>query len=859
MIYRVVLWLFYRNLFVKLKLPLAFCITMVVLLPGMTYAQLTEVKGKIIDANSGDPLPFVNVVFKGTLFGTTTDFEGNYTLTSNTPSDTLYVSYIGYLPKYKLVKRGIKQTINFQLEENVQNLQEVVVLAGENPAFAVLRNVIANKDINDKKKLSAYEYDTYSKIEIDIDNISEKFREKKIMKKITQVMDSVERIAGDDGKPILPIFISETISKIYYRANPQLKTERISNTKISGVGVDDGTTFITQIVGSSFQEYNFYQNWLNILSKDFISPIADGWKIYYEYDLTDSLYIGDDYCYRLDFFPKSPQDLAFTGVMWITKNEYALKQIDVTVPKTANLNFIEKIKIQQELGPTTAGAWIPIKNRVLIDVGEVNDKMGGLLTKFYTSNQNVVVNEPKDNKFYERPVVLAEDTKAKQNDNDFWDNIRHEPLSETEKSVIQMIDTLQNIPVIRTYTDIIKIFVNGYYNVGKIELGPYNTILAFNDIEGLRAQMGFRTTSDLSRNWVFGGQLAYGFNDEKFKYTGSITNIISREKWTTLTLKHRYDLGRIGIDEEALSANYFFLAAQRFGVIRRGNYYHDTRLDFRREFFKGFTQRVVLRYNTFDPAFSFGYYEKPNDLTAPILDQFQTAEIILETRYARDELFIQTDNDRISLGATRWPIISFQYTRGIKGIMDSDFNYDKLGLSFQKKMKMSFLGTSSITLAGEYTFDPLPYPLLSLHLGNQTFVYTSATYNLMNYGEFVSDRFATLKWQHHFEGFFLNRIPLLKKLKWRLLATSNVLVGGMTQTNRALVAETSPLGEPTIPIGYFTSSKPYVEVGYGVENIFKFLRVDFIHRLTYKQAPESSRIITPIRNFGIFISGQIVL
>lgn len=844
----------------KLRIKLLFFIAIGVIPPVISLAQVTEIRGKVTDANSGDPLPFVNVIFKGSLFGTTTDFEGNYFLTSNDPTDTLFVSYIGYQSKYKIIKKGVKQVINFQLVEDIQNLQEVVVLAGENPAFKVLRNVVKNKDINDKKKLTAYEYDTYTKVEIDIDNISDKFREKKLMQKIAQVLDSVERIAGDDGKPILPIFISETISKNYYRTSPQLQTERILNTKISGVGVDDGTTFITQVVGSSFQEYNFYQNWLNIVSKDFVSPIADGWKIYYDYDLTDSLYIGDDYCYRLDFFPKSPQDLAFTGTMWITKKEYALKQIDATVPKTANLNFVEKIKIQQELGPTSAGAWIPIKNRVLIDIGEVNDKMGGLLGKFYTSNQNIVVNEPKDTKFYEREVVLAEDIKEKQNDDAYWDNIRHEPLSETEKSVYQMIDTLQNIPVIRTYTDIIKIVVNGYHNLGKIEVGPYNTVLALNDIEGLRLQLGFRTTSEFNKNWVFGGQLAYGFDDEEFKYLASVTNIISREKWTTLTLKHRHDLGRIGIDEEALAANYFFLAAQRFGVIRRGNYFNDTRLDFRREIFKGFTSRVVLRHNTFEPAFSFGYYSAINDTSSVILDQYKTTEVTLEARFARDELFIQTDNDRISLGTTKWPVISFQYTRGVKGIFGSDFNYNKIGLSFQKRMKVSFFGSTNVTIAGEYTFDPLPYPLLSMHLGNQTFVYTSATYNLMNYGEFVSDKFATLRFQHHFEGFFLNRIPLLKKLKWRLLATSNVLIGGMTKANQSLISDYTPDRQTlTIPVDPFTSNIPYVEVGYGIENIFKFLRIDFIHRLTYRELAPESRVVTPIRNFGIFFSGQIIL
>ncbi len=301
-------------------------------------------QGKVTDSNSGDAVPFVNVVFKGTAIGVTTDFDGNFLLKTNAPTDSLKVSYIGYKPKSKAVKKGVRQVINFQLDEEITSLEAVVVHAGENPAWEVLRGVVRNKEKNDKRKLTAYEYDTYTKIEVDVDNISEALRKTKMMKKIANVLDSAERVAGEDGKPILPLFITESVSKVYYRDNPSLKTEHILKTKINGVGIEDGN-LVTQLIGSSFQEYNFYQNWLNILSKDFVSPIADGWRIYYEYYLTDSLYLGTDYCYRLDFEPKSPHDLAFTGTMWITKREFALRQIDATVGKQANLNFVEKIKI----------------------------------------------------------------------------------------------------------------------------------------------------------------------------------------------------------------------------------------------------------------------------------------------------------------------------------------------------------------------------------------------------------------------------------------------------------------------------------------------------------------------------------
>ena len=811
-------------------------------------AQETIVQGKVTDAASGDPLPFVNIFFKGTTIGTTTDFDGNFLIKTTNATDSIIASYVGYKAKSKAVKRGIKQVTNFQLIEEQIGLQEVIVYAGENPAFDILRNVVRNKNNNDKRKLTAYEYDTYTKIEVDVDNISDKFRAMKIVKKITQVLDSIERIAGEDGKPILPLFITESVSKIYYRDNPSLKKEKILKTKVNGVGVEDGTT-VTQMVGSSFQEYNFYQNWLNILTKEFVSPIADGWRIYYEYDLTDSLYMGDDFCYRLDFFPKSPQDLAFTGTLWITKKEFALKQIDAYMGNQANLNFIEKIRLQQELVKTELGPWVPVKNRVLIDVSEMGNDNVGMLAKFYTSNKNIITNKPYAPVFYDRSIETAEDFRMYE-DEKYWDTLRHEPLSETEKSVYRMIDTLVNIPVVKTYTDIIKVLVDGYYPVGKIDVGPYLSALTWNNIEGIRLQAGFKTNYRFSKKWVYHLQGGYGFDDEKFKYLASIQHILSRERWTTISFRARRDLSRIGIDDETLADNPLFIAATRWGYFRRGYYSNEYRVNFQRELFKGYSQRIAFRTWNFNPTFDFAYYNSA-DLT-DIRSTFQTSEVIIESRYARDEVFLIDDNERVSRGTNKWPVISLKYTKGISGVFGSDFDYDKLRLNLTKRIKTGPLGVGYITLTGEYVFNTLPYPLLSLHLGNESFFYTSFTYNLMNYGEFVSDHFASVQYRQYLEGFLLNRVPLLNKLKWRLLATGNVIMGGMRQSNRDLISFETADGTPTQPVGFFTNGKPYLELGYGVENIFKFLRVDFVHRLSYLDNERA-------RKFGILFTAQIQL
>ena len=812
-------------------------------------AQETVVQGKVTDAGSGDPIPFVNVVFKGTGIGGTTDFDGNFTIRSTKPTDSVVASYIGYKSKAKAIKKGVRQVANFQLAEDVTHLQEVVVKAGENPAFEILRKIVKNKDLNDKRNLTAYEYDTYTKSEVDIDNISQKFREKKVMKKIAAVLDSIDRVVGEDGKPILPLFITESVSKYYYRASPSLRSEQILKTKINGVGLEDGS-MVTQLVGSTFQEYNFYQNWLTIINKNFVSPIADGWRLYYDYDLLDSLMVGGDFCYHLDFYPKSPHELAFTGSMWITKGEYAIRQIDVTVGDQANINFIEKIKIQQELKATQDGPWIPVKNRVLINVSEITKGSAGLLAKFYTSNKNFVINQPKPTSFYEKRINVAEEAQLFE-DEKYWDSLRHEPLTETEKNVYRMIDTLKNIPVVKTYTEVFKALVDGYYDLGKVEVGPYLRTVAYNTIEGIRLQGGFKTNRQYSKKMIYSGFLAYGFLDGKFKFSATTQRILSRKRWTTATFRVASDMVRLGIDEDALNASPLFLTAARWGNFRRAYYYNEGYVALQRELFKGFSQKISLRYWTFDPTYNFGYLEDPTDINSAIIEEFTSAEVAFESRYARDETFIQNGNERLSLGLKKWPVFTFRYTHGIEGFFGSDYTYDKVRLTIDKRIRLGPLGVGIVSLTGEQIFNTLPYPLLAVHLGNQSPIYSQFTYNLMNFGEFVSDHYVSLRYRQFLEGLLLNRIPLLNELQWRLVGTANVIYGSLTEANRELISSVTNTGQSTLYTGYFTGD-PYVELGYGVENIFKFFRVDFVHRLTYLDNPKA-------RRFGVLFTIQFKL
>ena len=466
------------------------------------------VKGKITDAETGDPIPFASVRLQGTNTGISTDFEGNYLLESNNRADSLEVTYIGYISQTKVIGPGEEHTINFQLRPSDYEMEAFVFEAGENPAFEIIRKVVDNRKRFDKRKLDAYQTKNYTKIEIDIDHVSEAFTKRKAVKKVTAVLDSIKQLTNDEGEKILPVFFSETLSSFYFRNNPELKKELVEKSKVTGVGITDGAT-VSQITGSAFQEYNFYRNWVSILEKEFVSPIADGWKGFYDYDLLDSTKIAEDSVYVLQVYPLRTQDLAFTGTIWINKKTYALKQVDLTIPKAANLNFIERIKIQQELTPTEPGALIPSKTRVQVKIGQITPKTAGLLAKFYTSVDSIQTGNPKPTSFFNQAVVLQPDFDAEGEG--FWNKNRRDPLSEEELAVLQMVDTLKKIPVIRFYSESLKFLASGYLPIGKLDVGPWPGFLNYNNVEGIRVGAGLRTNLKFSDKWKIEGYAAYGF------------------------------------------------------------------------------------------------------------------------------------------------------------------------------------------------------------------------------------------------------------------------------------------------------------------------------------------------------------
>lgn len=817
------------------------------------------VSGTVVDARSGQGIPFASVALIGRNVGVTSDENGLFTLKTTRLTDSLYVSSMGFgVKRFGIDKNKLTQQVVLRLPPAGKVLQEVVVRAGENPAWGILRNVRKNLDKNDRSRIRAYEYDSYAKTSISLTHISDKLRSNPLIKKVLTVMDKKDSVVDDLGRKIMPLMMTESVSKYYYRESPERRHEEILKTRLKGMDVVE-PEIISQFVGGNALSYNFYQNYLRVLGKDFASPVGADWKGWYGMYLSDTTRIGDFVCYEIQFDPKNKQDLLFTGKMWIDTTTFALTMIEAKVGAEANLNYVRRLEIEQELEPALDSAgnkigWMPVAMRTTAELYGIGKNSIGALAQQVTRNGGFVLNKPKPLSFYDRTVTVADtaktntvpieelegDTKADAIAEElYWTNVRKnlgaaDSLSVADRKVQGMIDTLRSVPLIRTTEILTRIATTGWYRRGPIDWGPYPYAIAVNNIEGLRLRAGFRTNGNFSKAMVLRAYAAYGTADARFKGGLEYDYILSRRKWTIIGAKIAYDLERLGFTPELINGNKVFYAFSRFGQYRGGYYSNSQELYFRTEPLKGVMITAAIGDRTFMPTFPFHYRTQPDlDNNSPTRPDFNDSYWSAELRLARKETFIMDGNERIPIATKRTPVVWLKYTHGHR-MFGGDFSYDRYSLRAFQTLKFGKMGRSSYVLQAGYTPSRLPAPLLFTHTGNPTFFFAPNTFNRMQFYEFVSDRFMTLHWQHGFDGILFNRIPLIKKLNWRLWGNADVLWGSRREPNRRVDApqDVRPGVRPTV-FGSLDPKIPYVEAGYGISNIFKVLRIQVVHRLNY--------------------------
>lgn len=802
---------------------------LLLLIPQFLQAQRTVVSGQVTDVDTKEPLAFVTVYFVDTKTGTQTDLDGRYKIETYYSSDSLRVLAVGYFTQTKKVKEGVTSVVNFEMFSSSQQTAEVVIRPddGPNPAIALVKKVLRNKKTNNREKLDAYEYEAYNKVEFDLNNISEKFQNRKIMKAFEFVFEGVDT-TGE--KPYLPVFMTESLSDFYFRRNPKSQKEIVKATKVSGVDNES----INQFLGDMYQNVNIYDNELVIFNKSFTSPISAYCLAFYDYGLIDSAWIDGKWCYQLQFFPRRKSELLFFGEMWINDTTYAVKQVEATIAPGANINWIRDFKVMQEYSEVEKEVWMLTNDELIIDFN-ISDKKMGVYGRKSSSYRNFVINKPREDAFYKgvSDVEVLDDASGKSDD--FWSESRHIELSDKEKRIYNMVDTLKSLPQFVTVANLIDLFVNGYKVVGKFEFGPYYTFYSFNPLEGNRIRLGGRTSNDFSKRLMLEGYGAYGFRDERFKYGGGFLYILNKNPRMAVAASGKRDMEQLGQGTGAFRQDNVLSSIFRRNPANKLTDVTEAQASFEKEWLYGFSNKLILKHRVLKPAGSnYRYIRlKPETKQEQQVNYLITSEVSLYTRFAFKEKFVYGEFERISLG-TKHPVVELQYDYGIPHVLGSQFEYHKLKMRVTDKIRFGPFGYLKATGEAGKIFGGLPFPLLNLFEGNETFFYDENSYNTMNFFEFVSDEWVSLWATYHAEGLFFNKIPLFRKLKWREVAGAKAVIGGYNMRNDDIL--TRDFDQDGIP-EIHTLGKPYAEAALGVENIFKVLRIDFIWRLSYLDNP----------------------
>lgn len=797
-------------------------------------AQSWTFSGYVTDGLTEEPIPFCNVFFKGTSVGTFTDENGYYKFNSTDLYDSLYVSYIGYDDRGMSTSSELDQTINFSLSSSEIVLMTAVVHAGENPAHPIIRKVIANKSNNKLENLGSYNCNEYAKVEIDLEGI-DKLKDNKLLNAFDYVFEHVDSTSEENA--FLPVYLTETVSNISYES----QIEKLNKNYLANKATGLENPSVIQFVNDFQADYNVYENWIDVFDRPFAGPFADKAFGYYEFYLVDSLLVENEKFYKIKFKAKRKREPTFLGHCWIHAKSYAVQEVDMTMSEGVNINFVNKVHIHHEFEQFN-NIWIPIKQKTEVHVKPLKKIPGMIGRKSSFFYDHLVLPDGSDR--LNESTLVSKDLLDK--DEVFWLEHRPEKLSQKEQAIYAMVDSMVNIKQYKTISELIKVAAVGTKEIGMLEIGPYFSITSNNILEGQRFKFGAWTSSKFSKKIRFGGFLAYGLRDKRFKYGGDVKWIINKEPRMLLGASYKNDNDLNTDSDFEVNEGNILASFLRRDITQKLILDKKTQFYFERYWKTGFYSRILFKHLDMDPVghlmssgagFNFAYLAKSNADAVPDTT-VTTAEVKFKIKYTYKEKFLDTGFSRRSTGS-KYPSISMEYVFAKKGIMGSEHDYQKLLFELQHTTRLNPLGETDILVEAGKTFGKVPFLLASVHKGNETFFLMNSSFNLMNRYEFVSDQFISLKLDHHFDGFILNKVPLIRKLNWRTVASFKAVYGTLSEENK--VANGLNLFDPTNDqfIGVRAPSlEPYMETGIGIENILKIFRVDALWRLNYLDNPE---------------------
>jgi len=801
----------------------------------------TKVSGVVQD-EYGDPVAFANVVFKDSNEGTITDENGRYYMESSTNYSALWVSFVGYTLQEVPLEKKVNYNMVIVLKEEAESLQEVVLFSGktskkDNPAIDILRKIWENRRENGVKKFNQYAYDKYEKLEFDLNTIDSAFTKKKIFKGMEFIFDQVDT-SKVTGNTYLPVFINEAYSQVYGDNLLNEEKEILEGNRNSGF---ENNQSLIAFVKDLYSDYNVYDNYLKFFDKAFTSPLSRTGIDVYNYVLLDSAYRDNKWCYNIVYYPRRKNELTFKGDFWVNDSTWAIKEINLQASKSANLNWVRDVYIEQEFEVLNDSVFLITRDYFLSDFS-LRKKEGakGVYGKRTTLYDNYKFDEPKHKDFYKEPIDPYREEVYNRPDN-FWDDRRMEPLSKDEKGIYKMLDTLKQVPRFKAFYDIGATLASGYYEFPNFDFGPIFSTFGYNEAEGLRVRAGGRTYFGQNDPWRLEGFMAYGFGDNKFKYGISGKVLLDRKTRLVLFGGNRRDVEQTGASltqsTDVLGRNLASSSLITVGANDKLTNLNLSTIGMEIEPAKNFILRLTGAYRTMRSAtdtFSLSYLDEDGTIQKEI----SQPEINISAYYTPGRKTIGYGVEQKIVNDT-YPIFFLGYSHGMKDILGGDFDYNKVQALYTQPWNIGGFGRAYTTFEVGKIYGDVPLGLMSPIPGNQTLFSIYNTFNQLDFYEFVSDTYASFHLQHDFGGRIFSRIPGVRKLNLREVIGFRAVYGEISDANQALNVD--PMGNPVI---YTAPTDVYWEWSVGIGNIFKIFRLDFNFRGNYLNNPDA-------RPFGI--------
>ena len=809
-----------------------------------TAIAQTRVGGIVLDGQ-GEPVAFANVLFKDSSEGTITNDNGRFYMESKNTHSAILVSFVGYEPQELALVSRASLDMRIVLQESSEQLKEVVVYFGKtdkknNPAIDILKKIWAKKRKNGLHMFKQYEYDKYEKIEFDLNTIDSALMKSRVFKGLEFVFDDLDT-SRITGKTYLPIFLNETRSKVYGNNVSNLAKEDVLGTKNSGF---ENNQAIIAFIADLYSDYDIYSNYLKFFDKSFTSPLSTTGVDTYNYVLSDSAYIDNKWCYNIIYYPRRKNELTFKGNFWVNDSTYAVKSINLAVTKSANINWVKEIYIEQEFEVVNDSVFLLTRDYMLSDFSfNKKEESRGVYGKRTTVYDNYVFDRPRSPEFYRKksdpydPLVL-------NRDDAFWETNRLEALNNDERGIYKLLDTLKTVPKFQTYYNLVSILGSGYVEVDKwnVDLGQVFSVFGYNEAEGVRFRAGARTYFGQNDPWRLEGYTAYGFGDDKFKYGISAKFLVDRKSRFIISGGNRRDVEQLGLSLTAtndvlgrsLASSSVFTVGSNDRLTNINLSTFNMEMEPLTNLRIGIGGSFRTLSSALPEAFSLDYIDptSPTGIASEI-KQFDVNTMLIYTPGKRT---IGNGVERRDINDD-YSTLFLSYTNGVRDVLESDFDYKKIQFSYTRPWQLGGLGRLLSTVETGKTFGEVPLGLLNAIPGNQTFFSVYNTFSNLDFYEFVTDTYVSVHLEHNFNGRIFSRIPGIRKWNLREIIGVRGVWGELSEANKALSAPANiPLMAP--------SGDPYWEYSVGIGNIFKFLRVDFNFRGNYLDAPDA-------RPFGV--------